>query len=206
MSVRIHVGSAQLSVAAGGNDPETAFFPHFHDGDVEGTPTKVKDEDFQFFACFFQTVGKTRRGGLVDDSQNFETGDFTSVLGRGALVIVEISRTGNDHLFDGIAEISFGVLLDLLQNERRDLLRCIIPAEDFEFEIRTHFAFGRHNRAFCIDRRLSSRRFADEPLAVFSESDIGGKRFTRRHTGAFRRRDNDRLATFHYSCCGIGGS
>jgi hypothetical protein len=45
------------------------------------------------------------------------------VLGRCALGIVEIGRTGNHRFFDGVAQVRFGVLLDLLQDKRGDLLR-----------------------------------------------------------------------------------
>ena len=123
----VHVRAAQLRVAAGGDDLEAALLPHLHDGDVEGAAAEVEDEDLQLLAGLLQAVGEAGGGGLVDDAQHLQAGDLARVLGGGALVVVEIGGAGDDHLLHRVPEVRLGVLLDLLQDERGDLLRACIP-------------------------------------------------------------------------------
>ena len=68
-----------------------------------------------------EAVGERGRGRLVDDAQHLEAGDLAGVLGRLALGVVEIGGHGDDRLLDLLAEIGFGGLLHLLQDEGGDL-------------------------------------------------------------------------------------
>jgi hypothetical protein len=72
-----------------------------------------------------EPVGERGRGRLVDDAQHFEAGDLAGVLGGLALGVVEIGGNGDDGLIDLLAEMGFGGLLHLLQDERGDLRRRI---------------------------------------------------------------------------------
>src|SRR6187551_3351796 len=58
-----------------------------------------------------------------DSLSSPEAGDAAGVLGRLALVVVEVRRDGDHRGVDGLAEIRLGVGLQLLQDHRGDLRR-----------------------------------------------------------------------------------
>ena len=100
-----------------------------------------------------ETVSKGCRGRLVDDAQHFKAGDLASILGGLTLRVVEIGGNGDDGLIDLLAEMGFGGLFHLLQNERGNL-RGRIPSEipgDVLRALGGPESPGRAIRAKCID-------------------------------------------------------
>ena len=94
------------------------------DRDVERAAAEVVDRDGLRFLLLVEAVGERRRRRLVDDAQHLEAGDLAGVLGRLALGVVEVGGNGDDGLRDRLAELGFGGLLHLLQDEGGDLLRA----------------------------------------------------------------------------------
>ena len=47
---------------------------------------------------FVEAVGESCGGGLAEDAQDFETGEFAGALGGVALGVVEVSGNGDDGL------------------------------------------------------------------------------------------------------------
>ena len=176
----VHVRAAQLGVPAGGNDLEPALLPHLHDRDVQRAAAEVEHEDLQLLAGLLQAVGQTRRGGLVDDAQHLQARDLAGILGGRALVVVEVRGAGDDHLFHGVPEVRLRVLLDLLQDERRDLLGAVLLAEELELVVRPHLALGRVDGAVGVDGRLPARGLSHQPLSLLGEGHERRERFARR--------------------------
>ena len=121
----VHVGAAELGIAAGGLDLEHAL-AEFHDGDVERAAAQVDHHDAQFLPQPVEAVGQRGGGGLVDQTHHFQAGDAAGILGGGALVVVEIGRHRHHRLFHRLAQERFGVALDFLQQEGGKLLRRIL--------------------------------------------------------------------------------
>ena len=113
----VDVVAAEMGVAVGGEHLEDAVVQP-QDGDVEGAAAQVVDGDHAVFALV-EPVGERRGGRLVDQPQHFEARDAAGVLGGLALRVVEVGRHGDDGLRDWLAEIGFGVLLELPQHLRR---------------------------------------------------------------------------------------
>jgi NAD-specific glutamate dehydrogenase len=80
-------------VAAGGHRLPTASF-------IARAAAKVDDDNAQVLAEPIEAVGKRGRGGLVDEPGRFEARDAASVLGRAALVVIEVGRHGDDRLLE----------------------------------------------------------------------------------------------------------
>jgi hypothetical protein len=109
-------------VVAGGRldlEDAVADLEHRH---VERAAAEVEDED-RLVGLLVEAVGKRSRGRLVDDPLDVEPRDLAGILGRLALIVVEVRRNGDDGAVDRLAEICLGIGLELAEDHRRDLRR-----------------------------------------------------------------------------------
>ena len=104
----VQVVAAQPGVAVGGEDLENAL-AQFQNGKIERAAAQVIDRDFGVLLQLVQAVGQRRRGRLVDDALDGESGQFAGLLGGVALGVVEIGGHGDDRAGDRLAEGRFGV-------------------------------------------------------------------------------------------------
>src|SRR5580704_3150329 len=88
-----------IDVAFGGGD-------ELENGDVKGAAAEIIDR-YAAPLFFVQAIRESGCGWLVDQAQNFETGDFAGVFGGLALGVVEIRGDGDDGAFDRFAEKGF---------------------------------------------------------------------------------------------------
>src|SRR6185437_12918189 len=143
--------------------------------------------------------------GLVDDALDVEPGDLAGVLGRLALVVVEVGGDGDDGRVDGLAQIGFGVGLELLQDHggdlrRRELLRSGVALGYFYARVAVgagddlvgddglllahlgllaaHEALDREDGVLRVGDGLALGDRAHEALAGSREGDNGGGRAT----------------------------
>ena len=122
----VEVVAAEVVVTRGRLDLEHAVadLEHRH---VERAAAEVEDED-RLVGLLVEAVGERGRGRLVDDALDVEAGDAAGVLGRLALVVVEVRGDGDHRGVDGLAEIGLGVGLELLEDHRGDLRRGVLLA------------------------------------------------------------------------------
>src|SRR4030095_704842 len=98
------------------------------DRDVERAAAKVVDRDDAAVATI-ETVRERCRCRLLSDAQHFEPGQPAGIARRRALSVVEIRRYGDDGAIDLevelalLTEMVLGALLQLTENECRDLRR-----------------------------------------------------------------------------------
>src|SRR6185503_12689676 len=115
----VDVVTAEVRVAVG-----RLYFDHafadLENRDVESAAAEVKHRD-GFVFLLVETVGERCRRWLVDDTHHFETSDLAGVFGSLTLGVVEVSGNGDNRFVDLLAEIIFGRLLHLLQNDGRNL-------------------------------------------------------------------------------------
>jgi NAD-specific glutamate dehydrogenase len=113
------------------------------------------------------------------------------------LVVVEVRRDRDDGLLDLLAQERLGVALDLLQEERRELLggvllsvRSAIPV------IRSHLPLEGGEGVLRVGNGLPPGRFADDQLAVLREGHIRGERLAAADGRSFRARYDDGASGF----------
>src|SRR5262249_6647300 len=217
------VVAAQVGVAVGRLDLEDAV-ADVQDRDVEGAAAEVEDPD-GLVLLLVQAIGQRRRRRLVDDPEHVEAGDLARVLGRLALRVVEVGRHRDDGVGDLLAQVGFGVRLQLLKDHRRDLLgRELLPraghADDHtvvlarldgvgdDLALGLHLPVGaahetldRVDGVFRVDGRLAAGEVAHKALPGLGEGDHRG-----RGPCAFGIRDDHRLTTLHDRDHGVGGA
>ena len=170
----------------------------FQQGDIEGAAAEVEDQDALVFLALFKAVCQCGCGRLVDDTQHVEAGDLAGVLGGLALGIVEVCRAGDDGVGDGLAELLFGVPLELHQDLCGNLLRSPLLAVDFDRPVSAHMALDGADGAVNIGDSLALGDFADQDFTGLAEGD-----HRRGGACAFRVLDNGGLAAFQRCDAGV---
>ena len=216
----VPVVAAEVVVAGGRLHLEDAV-ADFQHGDVEGAAAEVEDEDRLVGFLFVEPVGQRGRGRLVDDPLDVEAGDLAGVLGRLALVVVEVGGDGDHGAVDRFAELRFGVGFQLLQDHRADLRRAVLLAAHvdahvavgagldlvrddrlllFDFGLlAAHEALDREDRVLRVHHRLAFGDRADQALAALGEGDDG-----RRRAAALGVLEDGGLAALHHRDAGVG--
>ena len=121
---RIKVLTTQVSVTGGGLDLEDTLLDG-EEGHIEGTTTKIEDEDVALtLSLLVETVSNGSSSRLVDDTEDVQTRNKTSILGGLTLGVVEVGGDGDDSVVDGTTEVRLSSLTHLDQDHGRDFLRC----------------------------------------------------------------------------------
>lgn len=83
--------------------------------DIESTTTQIKDEHVPLLICLSgaKTISNSSSGRLVDDTEDVQARNGTSILCGLALVVVEISGNSNNSLLNSLAKLGLGNLLHL---------------------------------------------------------------------------------------------
>ncbi len=219
----VEVLAAEERVAVGRLHFEHAV-ADLEDRDIERAAAEVIDRDGAGF-LLVEAIGERRRRRLVDDAQHLEPGDLAGVLGRLTLGVVEISGNGDDGLGHRTAEIGFGRLLHLLQDEGGNLRGRVLlavsgdpgvavgSADDLVGD-EAHVLLGHRiverpsdealdgeEGALRIGHRLAFCGLADQPLAIVGKGHDRGRR-----ARAFRILDHLGGRALHDSDARIGGA
>mmetsp|Transcript_1021 Transcript_1021/g.1515 ORF Transcript_1021/g.1515 Transcript_1021/m.1515 type:complete len:255 (-) Transcript_1021:40-804(-) len=94
------------------------------EGNVEGSSTKVEDEDIGLSSGLIHTVSNGGGGGLVDNTPHLHSSNGSGVLGSLTLGIVEVGGYGDDGIIDFFAEEDLRGSLHFLKDHGGNLLRC----------------------------------------------------------------------------------
>lgn len=131
----VEVLTTQVGVTGGRLDLEDTLLDG-QEGNIEGTTTQVEDEHVALaLNLLVKTVGNGSSSGLVDDTQNVEARDETSILGGLTLRVVKVGRHGDDSVANGATKVGLGGLTHLGQDHRGDLLRCELLGLSLELNL-----------------------------------------------------------------------
>ena len=185
-----------MSVTVGGLDLKDTLLD-LQNGDVESTTTKIVDGDHTV-SLLLETVGKSGSSGLVNNTENVQTGNLTSILGGLTLRVVEVSRDGNDGILNGLAEVGLSGLLHLVEDETTNLGGRVLLATGLNpgiavgmlndlvgnlldvtlnlgiGELATNETLSCKEGVLGVDDGLTLSGNTDETLAILGETDNGG--------------------------------
>jgi hypothetical protein len=102
--VGVEVLATKMGVTGSSLDGEDTTLD-VQEGDIESTTTEVVDEDVALLVGLVgtETVGNGSSGGLVNDTEDVEAGNGTSILGGLTLVVVEVGGDGDNSLAISLA-------------------------------------------------------------------------------------------------------
>ena len=87
------------------------------EGDIESSSTEIENDDIALTGGFLlETVGDGSSSGLIDDAEDVQPADDTSLPGGPTLGAIEVSGDGNDGPGDDSTKVRFGSLPHLGQN------------------------------------------------------------------------------------------
>ena len=197
-------------------------FSDLQNRDIERTAAEVINRD-RLILLLIETIGQGRRRRFINDSEDLQTRNTSSIFGRLALRVIEVGWNGNDRLVDFLADVVLSRGFQLLKNHRRYFRRRIFFAADVDTRVaiagpgdfvRHHFhLFGdflvpaahesldRINRVLGIRHRLPLCHLAGQSLASLGERD-----HRRRRPAPFLVCDYDRLSSFHNGHNGVRGT
>jgi len=112
----IKVFSSKMGMAVSCFDFEYTFF-NSEKRYIKSSTTKIENEDVLFsILLFIESISNSRCGRFVNNSENIDTSNNTSVFGCLSLWVIEVSRNCNNCLLHGLSKIFFGNRLHFLKN------------------------------------------------------------------------------------------
>src|SRR6266536_2299095 len=101
----VEVFTSQVGVTSCGLDFEDTLL-NGQEGDIEGTTAQIEDEDIALtLSLLVKTVGDGSSSGFVDDTENVEASNQTSILGGLTLGVVEVGGDSDDGVVDSSTEV-----------------------------------------------------------------------------------------------------
>ena len=82
-------------------------------GNIEGTTTKIEDDNVLLTLALVNSIGNSCSGGLVDDTEHIKASDHTSVLSSLSLSIIEICRYSDNSVLHFASEVVLSYFLHL---------------------------------------------------------------------------------------------
>ena len=141
---------------------------NFKNAHVECSTAEVEHQHGFVFASLVEAVSKCCCGWLVNNAQYFEASNLSGFFCCGALCVIEICRHGNYGLRNGVAQICFGVALQLHECARADFLWCVLLAVDVvALPVFAHVALHAAEGAIWVRNCLTLGNFANQHFAGF---------------------------------------
>ena len=109
----VQIITAQLSVPCRGEHLKGAL-AHLQHRDVKGAAPQIIHGDLLMLRQFVQPIGQRCSGGLAQDAQHLQPGQFTGAFGGVALRIVEIRWHRDHRLRNGLLQCPLGHRFEML--------------------------------------------------------------------------------------------
>jgi len=104
----VEIFTSEVGISSSGLDLENTFFDR-QQGDIESSTSKIENKNVALAGdLLVEAVGNSSSGRFIDNSENVETGNGSSIFSGLALGVVEVSGNGYDSIGDGSSKISLG--------------------------------------------------------------------------------------------------
>jgi hypothetical protein len=192
----VEVLTTEVSVSVGRLDLEDTVLD-LEDRDIECATSQIVNSD-DVVGGLIKTVCEGGSGGLIDDTEDVESGNHTGVLGGLTLGVVEVGGDGDDGVLDVLAHVGLGSLLHLSEDEATHLRRRVLLSLGLEpsiavgvldnlvghlldialdlaiGELAADEALGSEKSVLWVDNGLALGSNTNEALAFLGEANDGG--------------------------------
>jgi NAD-specific glutamate dehydrogenase len=128
----VEIFSTEMAVTSDSLDLENTFYDS-KEGHIASSSTKIKDEHVSFADIFLvETVRDSSGCGFIDDTEDVQARDGSSVFGGLSLRIIEIGGDSDDSVVDTFSKVRFGSYFHLEENHRRDFFRRLYIKNDVD--------------------------------------------------------------------------
>jgi hypothetical protein len=118
----VEIFSSEMGISSSGDDLENSIIDS-KEGHIESTTSEIEDNNVLFSRFLVHTVGNSSGSRLVNNTENFHSGDSSSILGSLSLSIVEVSRDSDDSVLNFLTKVSLSNGLHLNEDHGRDFFR-----------------------------------------------------------------------------------
>ena len=130
----IKVLTSQVGITSGSFDFEHSFVDG-KERNIESSSSQIEDKNVLFtMALLVKTISDSSSSRFVDDPENIQTSNWSSILCGLPLVIVEISGDSDDCIFAVLAEERFSGLSHFGQDHWRNFFRMEFLGLSFVFD------------------------------------------------------------------------
>ena len=109
------------------------------------------------------------------EPHDFEAGNAGCILGRAALIVIEIGGDRNYRLLNRLAEKGLCITFDLLQKETRQFFGRKLAIAQAHLFATAHQPFEGRGSAFRIHGHLSAGWLTDQHLSICSQCNVAWK-------------------------------
>jgi len=114
----VEILTTQVSITGSGFDFEDTLLDG-QERDIESSSSEIEDENVSLtLNLLVETIGNGSGSGLVDDSENIQTGNETSIFCGLTLRIGEVGGDGNDGVVNSSTKVCLCGLSHLDQDHR----------------------------------------------------------------------------------------
>ena len=168
---------------------------------IEGTAAQVKYQNGMGL-ILVNTISQCCCSRLIDNTQNLQASNLTSILGCLTLAVVEVCRNSNNCLAYGLPQICLSISLQLLENHSGNLRWCVaLVINSYGIVLLAHVTLDGSYGTIWIGYSLTLCQLAHQTLTSLGEA---YNRWS--NTAALWISDDSRLAAFHYRNNGISST
>ncbi|CAL1184352.1 unnamed protein product [Candida parapsilosis] len=115
--VGVEILTTQVSITSSGFNGENTT-SNVQQGNIKSTTTQIENQNMSFLFGFTstQTIGNGSSSWFIDNSQNVQTSNGTSILGSLSLSVIKVSWDSDNGFFNLFTNFSFSNFLHLGQN------------------------------------------------------------------------------------------
>ena len=148
---------------------------NFQNTYVECSTSKVEHQNGFVFASLVKTISKCCCGWFVDNAQHFEASNLPGFFSCGALCVIEICRHRDNGLRNGVAQICFGIALQLHECARADFLwRVLLAIDVVALPVFAHMTLHAAEGAVGVSNGLALGHFSHQYFACLRKGHYRG--------------------------------
>ena len=146
-------------------------FEEVDNRDVEGSASQIQHDNNLLLLRFVESVSECGGRWFIDDSFDLQTGEFTRLHRRAALMFIEVGRNRNDGTADRFSQLRFGVAFDCSQNKAGERHSREFAAGQLTGPVGSHLSLEGGGASFGLEHLQFASDLPHGNFAAFLNTD-----------------------------------